>query len=86
LAFVIAYDAPPTLVVVLADSAHVVVADDNVCYYFCRFKFILALSKGMRSTFLMFSWRPGGDRAGEDVHVVWRDLLSPLDHDDNKAF
>jgi hypothetical protein len=31
--FVIAYDAPPTIVVVDADSAHIVVADDNVVFH-----------------------------------------------------
>ena len=34
----------------------------------------------------MFSWRPGGGRAGEAVHVVWRVPLSPADRDENKAF
>jgi len=34
----------------------------------------------------MFSWKPGGGRAGEAVHVVWRIPRSPSDRDDNKAF
>jgi hypothetical protein len=34
----------------------------------------------------MFSWRPGGSRAGEAVHVVWRIPLCPTGRDDNKAF
>ena len=34
----------------------------------------------------MISWRPGGGRAGEVVHVVWRVPLSPADRDESKAF
>ena len=34
----------------------------------------------------MFSWRPGGGRAGEAIHVVWRVPLSPANRDENKAF
>ena len=50
------------------------------------YKFILALGKGLRSAFQMFSWRPEGGRAGETIHVVWRVPLSPINRDENIAF
>jgi hypothetical protein len=34
----------------------------------------------------MFSWKPGGGRAGKAVHFVWRIPLDPSDRDKNKAF
>ncbi len=50
------------------------------------YKFILALGKGLQSAFQMISWRPGGGRAGENVHVVWQVPPSPADRDENKVF
>ena len=52
----------------------------------CRYKFIVALSKGIRSPFQMFSWKPGGSRAGEAVHVLWRIPRSPADRNNTTAF
>ena len=51
-----------------------------------RYHFIQALNKGIRSPFQFFSWRPGGSRAGEAVHVAWRIPSCRADRDDNKAF
>jgi hypothetical protein len=34
----------------------------------------------------MFSWKPGGSKAGEAVHFIWRIPLNPQDRDDNWAF
>jgi hypothetical protein len=44
------------------------------------------LSKGIKTPCQIFSWKPGGGRAGEDVHFVWRIPLIPQDRDDNRAF
>ncbi len=34
----------------------------------------------------MFSWKPGGGRAGEAVHFVWKLPLDQVQRDINKAF
>jgi len=34
----------------------------------------------------MFSWKPGGGRAGEAVHFVWRIPLKPSYPDENRVF
>jgi len=34
----------------------------------------------------MFSWKPGGSRAGEAIHCVWRIPDNVSDRQDNKAF
>jgi hypothetical protein len=34
----------------------------------------------------MFSWKPGGGRAREAVHVVWITPPNSPDRDDDKAF
>jgi hypothetical protein len=44
------------------------------------------LKKGLRIAIQMFSWKPGGGRAGEAVHFVWRIPTNLSDRDDNKAF
>jgi len=53
------------------------------CY---RYRFLATLIKGMRKPFQMFSWKPGGTRAGEAAHFVWRVPLDKLRQDNNKAF
>ena len=51
-----------------------------------RYKFLIALSKGIRTSRQIFSWKPGGGRAGEAVHFVWRIPLIQQERDDNRAF
>jgi len=34
----------------------------------------------------MFSWKPGGSRAGEVVHFIWRISDNITDRDDSRAF
>ena len=53
------------------------------CY---RYRFLATLIKGMRTPFQMFSWKPGGGRAGEAVHFVWRVPLDKIQQDNNKTF
>jgi hypothetical protein len=45
------------------------------CYVY---KFLATLIKDMRKLFQIFSWKPGGGRAGEVFHFVWRVLLDKL--------
>jgi len=54
--------------------------------YIHRYTFLVALNKGIRTPVQMFSWMPGGGRAGEAVHILWRIPPSLPDRDDNKAF
>jgi hypothetical protein len=44
------------------------------------------LKKGIRTPFQIFSWRPGGGRAGEVVHFVWRIPPVSSDRDETKGF
>jgi len=60
--------------------------DYLVIFFRYMYNFIQDLNKGIRSPFQMFSWRPGGSRAGEAVHVVWRIPNCRAERDDNKAF
>jgi hypothetical protein len=45
-----------------------------------------ALKKGVRATIQIFSWKPGGSRASEAFHFVWRIPNNVSDRKDNKAF
>jgi hypothetical protein len=51
-----------------------------------RYKFFDALNKGIRTPFLIFSWKPGGGRAREAIHFIRRIPLDPQQRDNNKAF
>jgi hypothetical protein len=44
------------------------------------------LKKGIRIPLHMLSWKPGGTRAEEVVHFVWRIPPNQKDRDENRAF
>ena len=51
---------------------------------FCRYNFLAMLRRGIITPFKMFfSWKPGGGRAGEAVHFVWRIPLDKQERDEN---
>jgi hypothetical protein len=52
----------------------------------CKYRFIEVLKKGIQNPLQVFSWKPGGGRAGEAVRFVWRIPLKPSDREEKRAF